>query len=60
MKARNYIPATHLPLLSSVCQFKQRKKHGVGVGGGVLSTIYNGRFEKTVTFSFWMAFKAQT
>lgn len=29
-------------------------------GGGVLSTIYNGRFEKTVTFSFWMAFKAQT
>lgn len=39
MKARNYIPATHLPLLSSVCQFKQRKKHGVGVGGG--RTKYN-------------------
>lgn len=58
MKARNYILTIHLPLLNSVCQFKQRKKHGVG--GGALSTIYNGRFEKTVTFSFWMAFKAQT
>lgn len=28
--------------------------------GGALSTIYNGHFEKTVTFSFWIAFKAQT
>lgn len=37
------------------------RERNMGWGlGGTLSTIYNGRFEKTVTFSFWMAFKAQT
>ena len=44
---------------SSVCQFKWKKAHSGGEGG-VLRTSDNGHSEKTVTFSFCMAFKAQT
>lgn len=41
----------------SVCQFKWKKDH-IGGEGAVLRTNDNGHSEKTVTFSFCMAFKA--